>query len=430
MTNLFPLSAIIITVLLNCSSANPQDDLTSNFVTKPIEFNQIPEVNDLALSFDSDSTKLAITYTVTDEENDLLSIKIYQVFLDGNERSISESFLTGEVENVRSSNSEKSIVWNIESDSSFKATDRFRIKIEADDGFANDLSQLISLVDSSRIKNDIQNFQGVRHYSGNPSHLENSREYIRAQFKDHQIVQFDQKFPNRSTQGINIIGSITGDEGEHEYYIIDGHYDTVSSTPGADDNASGTAGMLEAMRILSQFNFKKGIRFIGFDMEELGLVGSRFYARNITKDENILGMINFEMIAYTCKGEPECKDFVNADSSIYNIRSSFASTMSDNFLEIGNTYVPELKITAVMDDGDPNFRRSDHAPFWDIGVDALFLADGANFRNPHYHKSSDELKTLDIAFATNIVKTTVGTIAKLAGFNHKGSAISTTIVIK
>ncbi len=422
-------SLIVLSIsLINCSSAPDQDQVT-DFSSPPVEFNHPPEVKNVNTSFNSDSTEITITFTGIDQESDPLDIELYQIFPNGEEALISENYLSGDIGSISSSDSPKKIHWNIKADPSYADYNEFRLKIVATDDFTKDISELIDLVNSSRIKNDIQNLQGVRHYSGNPTGLENTRKYIRDKFRDHNIEQSDQIFSNRGTNGINIIGSITGQKTENDYYIIDGHYDTIPSTPGADDNASGTAGMLEAMRVLSQFNFKKGIRFIGFDMEELGLIGSRYYARNISNGENILGMINFEMIGYTCKNEPECRDFVNADSSIYNIRSSFATEMSDTFLQIGRSYVPQLKITPVLDNGDPNFRRSDHAPFWDIGVDALFIADGANFRNPHYHQPTDKLITLDIDFVTNIVKTAVGTIATMADFNHSGSSVSELIQI-
>lgn len=73
---------------------------------------------------------------------------------------------------------------------------------------------------------------------------------------------------------------------------------------------------------------------------------------------------------------------------------------------------------------NPNFRRSDHARFWDAGIPALFINDGANFRNPHYHQPTDRLDTIDLAFMTNIVKTTVATIARLAGLQHSGISLS------
>ena len=64
------------------------------------------------------------------------------------------------------------------------------------------------------------------------------------------------------------------------------------------------------------------------------------------------------------------------------------------FVTIGDRHVPGLKIVSVFDDGDPNFRRSDHAPFWDIGVDALMISDGANFRTLITTRSVIPLKRL------------------------------------
>jgi len=264
----------------------------------------------------------------------------------------------------------------------------------------------------------------VRHHLVDTLFMEATRNYIRQQMQTRQLPVENQNFVHQGDTGVNIIATLQGQSENPDVYLIDGHYDTVITSPGADDNASGTAGMLEAMRVLSQFNSKHSIRFIGFDKEELGLRGSRFYAAQLPNDHNIAGMINFEMIGYTCTGQPECVNFPNADTSIYNIRSAFATTLSDTFNQIGATHVPALKITPVTDDGDPNFRRSDHAPFWDRGVDALFLTDGANFRTPHYHRLTDRLSTMDTEFMTQIVKTAVGTLATLAEVTHTDSDIS------
>ena len=77
--------------------------------------------------------------------------------------------------------------------------------------------------------------------------------------------------------------------------------------PGADDNGTAIAGMLEAMRILSGFSFRNSLRFIGFDLEEPGLKGSiRYVSSSIPDYEEIGGVLNMEMIGYTCE-EPNCQ---------------------------------------------------------------------------------------------------------------------------
>ena len=86
---------------------------------------------------------------------------------------------------------------------------------------------------------------------------------------------------------------------EDSVLILGGHYDGVNISPAADDNGSAVLGVLEAAKILSQYNFKRSVRFLGFDLEELGLLGSKAYTTNgIYGYEKIKAMIDFEMIGF------------------------------------------------------------------------------------------------------------------------------------
>lgn len=426
-----------ILFLVHCSlfDSNAQNSPRDPFVPDDIVLN--PEANfpatvqNIQTVIDQENKRLIIEYELLDSEDDDIEIGIILVSSEGNELPISENFLSGDIGFPLKQGMKKKAIWSFENDPVYSSIQNkpIHLKIIADDKYSDQLTDLVDLVSAERISKDILEIQGVRHHNSNPERLESTRTYIKASFSAYGVPYFEQKFSNTRGTGINIIGSKPGMLSER-FYIIDGHYDTVSSTPGADDNATGTVGMLEAMRVLSQFNFDYGIEFIGFDMEELGLLGSRNYAQSITHPENVNGVFNFEMIGFTCKGEPNCRDFPNADSSIYNIYSSFSDSLSNAFVRNGNNYVPGLKITPVKDNGDPNFRRSDHAPFWDKGIDALFLTDGANFRTPHYHRSTDLYETLDIEFMTKIVQTTVATIADLANVTHTSATISNSLIIE
>ncbi|WP_395376800.1 M28 family metallopeptidase [Marinicella sp. W31] len=394
------------------------------------EFNLPPEIQLTDVSVNNG--RVHIEYRLSDAENDVMDIQAYAIHENGQRYQIPLNNLRRDVGYPVIAGDDKSLYWLYLEDTGFQQQQWSDIRIEliADDGFVDNMQEIVDLVSEQRLINDINTMQGVRHHQGNSIQLESTRNYIRQQMQGRQLPVENQSFIYQGSTGVNIIATLDGNDDNAQMYLIDGHYDTVTTTPGADDNASGTAGMLEAMRVLSQFNSKHSIRFIGFDKEELGLRGSRFYASQLPSNHNIAGMINFEMIGYTCRGQAECADFPNADTSIYNIKSSFATTLSDTFNTIGNTHVPALKITAVTDDGDPNFRRSDHAPFWDIGVDALFLTDGANFRTPHYHRPSDQLDKLDTEFMTQIVKTAVGTLATLAEVTHSGTALSEPLTLQ
>ncbi|MEO9511762.1 MAG: M28 family peptidase [Flavobacteriaceae bacterium] len=275
---------------------------------------------------------------------------------------------------------------------------------------------VVKAVSKDRIMHDIQQMNGIRHYT-TPLLINKTRTYIMEEFEKYRLEGSMHSFSWNTVAAANVIGHHKGEDNHNGGYIICAHFDSVRDTPGADDNASGTSGVLEAMRILSQYEFESSIHFVGFDLEEQGLIGSQRYVNEIAKNQDILGVINFEMIGYPCRSEI-CENLQLPDTSIYNIALPAFDAIRTKFDTMGNKYVPELKITSVIADDDPNFRRSDHAPFWSANIPALFITDGANFRNPHYHQNSDTPETLDYDFAKNIVATAVLTIMDLAKVNR------------
>ncbi|MEO1229557.1 MAG: M28 family peptidase [Myxococcota bacterium] len=277
------------------------------------------------------------------------------------------------------------------------------------EAFRQDVVQAVS---ADRIRHDVEQLTGVRHHSS-PALLEETRRYIQAEFRRFQLQASHQDFVWRTISALNLIGRHRGEASDGGTVIVCAHFDSIATTPGADDNASGTAGVLEAMRVLSQYGFENSIDFIGFDLEEHGLVGSKRYVSEVVGGQKIFGVFNFEMIGYPCRSD-ECKHLSLPDTSILNIALPKFGALRRMFDANGARYVPDLDIRSVEADSNPNFLRSDHAPFWTANIPALFITDGANFRNPHYHQESDTPETLDFEFARNIVATTVLTVMDLA----------------
>ncbi len=401
------------------------EQIVADQVNSAPGYNLPPNLSQLAAN-ETDGDLVRITYSVADPEDDAMDVQVEVIDQFGKTYQIPEAHLRGSYGYPVLSGQDKVIEWLADRDPGREtlAEGPLQVRLIADDQYAITLQDIVDLVSEDRLVEDVERLQGVRHSNANPAQLENARNYIRSQMIDRQLPVSEQTFTWVGSQGVNLIASLAGAQQANAYYIVDGHYDTVIGTPGADDNASGTAGMLEVMRVLSQFNVEREIRFVGFDKEEVGLRGSRHYAANLPVGESVLGLINFEMIGYTCRDQPECVNMQLADTSIYNIRSNFADTMSNAFVDVAQTHVPQLKVVSVSDDGDPNLRRSDHAPFWDIGVDALFLTDGANFRTPHYHQSTDLITQMDTEFMAQVVKAAVGTLAKVAGATHSDSLIA------
>jgi len=203
----------------------------------------------------------------------------------------------------------------------------------------------------------------------------------------------------------NVIAEQPGLWDPEQIFIISAHLDSTSedpykSAPGADDNASGSAGVLAIAEILSQVQFGCTIRYALFTGEEQGLVGSSYYAQDIyLTGEEIQGVLNLDMIAYNGGGLPTLELHTRPGDP-----DDLA--IADLFAQIVDTYQLDL-LPLILQSGE---QYSDHASFWDYGYPAILaIEDGSDF-TPYYHTTQDKLSTLNMVYFTDFVKAALGTL--------------------
>ena len=211
------------------------------------------------------------------------------------------------------------------------------------------------------------------------------------------------------TTGRNVIGEITGESHPDDVYIICAHLDDMPSSgaaPGADDNASGSAAVLVAADILSQYHWGCTLRFALWTGEEQGLYGSEAYAyRAYMADENIVGVLNLDMIAWNKAGSVPGIDLY-ADPYL-----PATVDLANLFDGVVDAYNLSLSPQVIL---DANETGSDHASFWDYDYTAILAIEDFDDFNPNYHTTNDTQPTLDQAYFTEFVKASVGTMAHMS----------------
>jgi Zn-dependent M28 family amino/carboxypeptidase len=212
--------------------------------------------------------------------------------------------------------------------------------------------------------------------------------------------------------------------------LIGAHYDTVPGSPGADDNASALAVLLETAHALMGVLLARPIHFVAFNLEEQGLLGSAAYvARLRQQQEPLVGAIILECVGYARSeegtqrippGVPVVVPTVGNFLAIVGNQASQALTVAVE--QTMRSHIPVVPLV-VPGNGEllPDTRRSDHATFWDQGFPAVMLTDTANFRNPHYHQLSDTLDTLNLNFMSQVVKGVTAAAIGLAGARENGA---------
>ncbi len=228
-------------------------------------------------------------------------------------------------------------------------------------------------------------------------------DYIQQKLEYYGLEVFNQSF---GSIGRNVYGVQTGTDYPNQKYIICAHYDDMPSgtlAPGADDNASGTAAVLETARVLSQHSFPFTIIYALWDEEEQGLIGSAYYAANAASNgDSILGVINQDMIAW------DSDDDGNADVHTKSVGESHA--LKDKMLEVNLTYGIGLDLD-VIDPGEP---YSDHQSFWNNGFTAILLIEDDNDFNNYYHTTNDLFIHYNQPYYEKMAKLSAATLATLA----------------
>jgi hypothetical protein len=219
----------------------------------------------------------------------------------------------------------------------------------------------------------------------------------------------------------NVIAEWPGTRKPDEVILVGCHHDAFYG--GADDNGSAVAAMLEAARVVRYHQFARTIRFVSFDLEEFGAIGSTRYVEGGYADD-VHTAIVMDCIGYR-SFEP---------GSQKNVMGVTLPDVGDYLMVIGNKHSAEIvqqsvvmaneyslsKSYGLIAPGDgmyflaSAFSRSDHGLLWYKGIPAIFFTDGANFRNPYYHTENDLPENLDAEFLAGNTKVLIATIALLA----------------
>jgi len=230
-----------------------------------------------------------------------------------------------------------------------------------------------------------------------------SREYLVQEYKK---LGYSATVGQHSSKGLgdNVVAEKIGSD-PSKVFIISSHADTVRSALGADDNGSGTIGCLAIAKAFKDYNFKYTIRFLNFDEEESGMVGSRAYVDFLEKKgglQEIICALNMDMIGYDGDKDrvfnvANCNDFSKP------LNELVISTLEENSDKLN---LRARKLCAY---------RSDHVPFWNAGIPALLIIE--NFfggePNPFYHSSRDTVAAIDYDYMRDIAALVANSAVKV-----------------
>lgn len=255
--------------------------------------------------------------------------------------------------------------------------------------------------------------RNLQHYSA----LNKTSDYIASQMKLDSNTFSIQRYYYKKKSINNLIFEKVGQKIPAEIMVIGAHYDTVVESPGADDNASGIACLIELIRLLLYYNNNRTIRFVAFTLEEppffgTDQMGSNVYAKSCKEnDENIVAMIALEMLGYYSEKRGSQKNPLPDMEGQNSDKGNFIAIVgNDQSRQLGNSFAEKIKEASLVKTKTIIPRSplygvdlSDHASFWKYGYPAIMITDTAFYRNPHYHEASDTIDKLNFRYFTRLV---------------------------
>jgi hypothetical protein len=254
-------------------------------------------------------------------------------------------------------------------------------------------------------------------YSFATAELGEAARYLHGTYESYGLDVTYDPFVFNSTPITNVVAELPGSGvSRNHIYVLSAHYDSISkqpfdAAPGADDNASGVAAVLEVARVLSQHSFPCTIRFVNFAGEEQGLIGSAHYAEQAAQRGDVIdGVLNLDMIAYESVPPNDHKVDIHAGTDPKSIR--LADALVASISDFGIDLVPQVVTAGAT-------WRSDHASFWSHGLPAVLGIEDMDDLNPHYHSTRDTRSRIRPQLMTEFTKAYLATLARLAAQSHE-----------
>lgn len=268
--------------------------------------------------------------------------------------------------------------------------------------FGEETQDLLNKIDTARWQSAMKDLAGFNRYTLG-SDIERAFQYLTAEFsKLPGFTVTAQDFTVRSKNAKNVIATY-GDDNAESIVVMGAHYDSTSenpskAAPGAEDNASGTAALLEMARIVVDTQPKSKLVFIAFSGEEQGLYGSKAYVsqRIPSADRSkIKAVITMDMIGYMEDGKP---------AVLVETGKKFSS-MVDVFKKAADDY------TSLIFNSTFNYFGSDHVPFIDAGIPAVLTIENAYDDYGAYHTTRDLPENVKIEMGEGIIRMNVAALS-------------------
>lgn len=286
------------------------------------------------------------------------------------------------------------------------------------DSVTGDPAALVARVDGKRIMADVRTLAKTpRDPAEHPKETLAAAEYVKAQLKDAGLAPKTIDVTVSGTTLPTVWVELPGTQCSDRVFVVTAHYDTVPGSPGADDDASAVAGVLETARILAGSHLPATVVLAAVPFEEEGspYAGAAALADELIKKQHkdVFGMVSAEMLGYaTTKKNAAGKvgDFLNV------LGYPDAEQLVQIFDRANTQWAGGAKVqAATVPETETFISRSDHAAFHARGVPSAFATDGANFRTPYYHTPQDVPENISTAFFAGAVRTLVAGTIGMAG---------------
>lgn len=285
-------------------------------------------------------------------------------------------------------------------------------------GFPAGTQYLVDQVDGERWFADLSTLAGWDRYT-HGAEIDDARDWLVQQFTEIGGLDVStHSFMVSGTPAFNVVATLIGNSDPDRTYIVGAHYDSISeapniiAAPGAEDNASGCAAVVEMARILVPAQLDATVHFICYSGEEQGLFGSDDHAQMLVDagvDAEMHGAMIMDMIGYTIDADLDCLLETTDPVDLPAV-----SPLFDTLRDAAAQYTTLRIVTSFNPFG------SDHIPYLDRQMPAVLAIENDWDEYPHYHQSTDLPANITIEMGVEIVRMGVGAIANIAGANIEG----------